>query len=143
MSTTTLANSMSGQGDRRQSDPKQLFHVSAEINGISKDPVMTNNNDDKVFNDDEDDHDRGIGTSSAGAAIMEKLGRGLGSRYLDIASLLKEPLIFLPERFPDQANQNVPYEPLPSGPAQHASMENFRMSTITDTRTTSRHRTQI
>ena len=121
MSTMTLSATRESSGradlldDRRQSSPKQTYGDVRRVNGFSEDFTT------QIV--DDDNNDRGVGTSAAGATMMAKLGGALGSKYLDITSLLKDPLIFLPERFPDQATQKIPYEPLPSGPQQQVCRE--------------------
>lgn len=73
---------------------------------------------------DGDDDDKMEGTSARGAEQMMKarLGQPGGSsattmKHLDIAALLKDPLIFLPPRLPEDTSQQIPYEPLPTGPS--------------------------
>jgi hypothetical protein len=60
-----------------------------------------------------DDDDKGEGTSAAGAALA-----GLAAKHLDIAALLKDPLVFVPARMQDDAQFKIPYEPLPTGPSR-------------------------
>lgn len=62
--------------------------------------------------EDEDDNDRGEGTSADRATIMARIAAAGASGHLDIASLLKEPLVFVQAKHADEASKKLPYEPL-------------------------------
>lgn len=62
------------------------------------------------------DLDLGEGTSASGPKLMVKMSRGVGQTHFDVATLLKDPIVFVAPRFYDDSNENIPYEPLPMGP---------------------------
>ena len=67
--------------------------------------------------DSDEDDDKGEGTSAAGAALA-----GLSAKHLDIAALLKDPLVFIPPRLADDSQSKIPYDPLPTGPVKLQSL---------------------
>lgn len=87
--------------------------ASSSQNGVA---TLQNGGHDDVEDEEDDAFDLGEGTSAAGPGLMARFNRDIAQDFPDIASLLKDPLIFVPAKFPDDASQKVPYEPLPSGP---------------------------
>lgn len=74
--------------------------------------------------EDDDDSDRGEGTSADRASIMAKLASAGAAGHITIASLLKEPLVFVQAKHADEASQKLPYEPLTAGHASAAPQVN-------------------
>jgi len=104
--------------DHQQMPPRRVAQRNEGKNvAVEQDGKSTEADHDN--HDGEDDDDKMEGTSAAGAAklFMAKLGNSSGAaKHLDIAALLKEPLVFLPPKMPDDGMQKIPYEPLPTGP---------------------------
>lgn len=94
------------------------------------------NGDHQESDDDEHDSDRGEGTSADRASIMAKLASASAAGHITIASLLKEPLLFVQAKHADEASKKLPYEPLAAATVAstpQVSTNNFVYYVLADT----------
>ena len=112
-----ISSSLPSKQHRRQvSSSSSTPHVNGRSGGHSKGGAAEGNHS-SGEEDDEDDRGEGTSASASGGAAAASLAlASLSSKYLDVAALLKEPLVFVRARHPEEAQHKYPYEPLPTAP---------------------------
>lgn len=105
-------------GDKETAEAQQRINAMFVAKSASAAQKRLRNGDHTRADEDDDDgdSDRGEGTSADRASIMAKLASAGAAGHISIASLLKEPLVFVQAKHADEASQKLPYEPLTAGP---------------------------
>lgn len=116
-------------GKATQSRPQAQAHTKQTLSRHARDalparPANGDHRQDQVDEDDDGD-DRGEGTSADRTAIMARIAAAGTAGHLDIASLLKEPLVFVPAKHADEASKKLPYIPLTPDSATSAAQVSF------------------